>query len=307
MENLTQSSAAKAVRPSQSRVINGVLYSRETVPYAHDIRVHDLGHGHLEALVMPRYAWGEVADLAPSALADLEAAKGCIWVNGGWVPHVPTESEKLDQLARNKERSSRRARTQVRRLCKSKGLSVLLTLTYRENQTDRARMARDFDVFIKRVRRVVPSLQYVCVFEKQKRGAWHAHIAVPRVLSHYMHKGHLVKSYDLLRSMWRGVVGADNGNVDVSKNRRVARSSAKLAAYVSKYISKGFGDCVDGGDSYRASGRALPAAVVVRSAHPAIGGAILDLLDLLGGEVSGCRDFHHALLDCGGYFVSLSP
>jgi len=307
MENLPKATSSKVVPPPQSRVIGGSLYSRDAIPYAHDIRVHDLGHGHLEALVMPRYAWTEVECLAPSALADLEAAKGCIWVNGGWVPHVPTEAEKLDQLTRNKERSSRRARTQVRRLCKSKGLSVLLTLTYRENQTDRARMARDFDVFIKRVRRVVPSLQYVCVFEKQKRGAWHAHIAVPRVLSHYLHKGHMVRSYDLLRSMWRGVVGADNGNVDVSRNKRVARSSAKLAAYVSKYISKGFGDCSDGGDSYRASGRALPAAVVVRSAHPAIGDAIVDLLELLGGEISASRYFHHAVLDCGGYFVSLSP
>ena len=32
-------------------------------------------------------------------------------------------------------------------------------------------------------------LQYVCVFEEQKRGAWHAHLAVQRVQSHYLHKG----------------------------------------------------------------------------------------------------------------------
>ena len=120
-------------------------------------------------------------------------------------------------------------------------MTVLLTLTYRENMTDRDRMQRDFDVFMKRLRRVAPAAQYVCVFERQKRGAWHAHIAVPRVLSHYVYKGQLVRSYDLLRSLWRGVVGADNGNVDVSRNKRVNRSSAKLASYLSKYIGKDFG------------------------------------------------------------------
>ena len=35
--------------------------------------------------------------------------------------------------------------------------------------TDRARMARDFDVFMKRIRRIFPSFEYVCVFEEQKR------------------------------------------------------------------------------------------------------------------------------------------
>ena len=79
----------------------------------------------------------------------------------------------------------------------------MLTLTYRENMTDRARMARDFDVFMKRIRRIFPGFEYVCVFEEQKRGAWHAHLAVQRVQSHYLHKGVLVKSYDLLRAVWR--------------------------------------------------------------------------------------------------------
>ena len=47
----------------------------------------------------------------------------------------------------------------------------------------------------------------------------------------------MVKSYDLLRTVWRAVVG--EGNVDVSKAVRRRRCSvAKLAAYLSKYISK---------------------------------------------------------------------
>ena len=298
-----ETAPSSSTKPIQHRVINGTLYARSATPYAHDIRVHDLGHGHTEATVLPRYAWSEVDNLSQFALADHEASKGHIWSGGGWVPYSATETEKLDLAARNIERSTRRARTQVRRLCKSKGLSTMLTLTYAENMEDRSRMARDFDVFIKRLRRVIPAFQYVCVFERQKRGAWHAHIAVPRILSHYHHGGCVVKSFDLLRSMWRGVIGA-GGNVDVSRNKRIGRSSSKLAGYIAKYIGKSFGSDSEG-NSYRASGRALPAAVVFRS-HPVLWDAFQDLLELLSVDISRSH-FHQAWLPVGGAFVSISP
>lgn len=297
----------RSERPFTTRVIDGCLYARHSTPYAHDIRVHDLGHGHIEASVTPRYGWSELASLSPSALSDHAAAQSSMWVDGAWQPAALSHAELLDRAAQNLERSARRARTKVRRLCKAKGLTTMVTVTYRENMCDRDKMARDFDVFMKRVRRVIPGFQYVCVFEKQKRGAWHAHIAVPRVVSHYMHKGVLVRSYDLLRSLWRGVVGVDAGNIDVSRRKRLGRSTARLASYLSKYITKGFADAACSGDSYRASGRALPAPMVFRSVSPDLSTAMMDVLGLLGSEVSASRDFHHALLDCGGYFVSLAP
>ena len=155
----------------------------------------------------------------------------------------------------------------------------MLTLTYQENMTDRARMARDFDVFMKRIRRIFPAFEYVCVFEEQQRGAWHAHIAVKRVLSHYLHKGALVKSYDLLRAVWRAVVG--KGNVDVSRARRHSqRNISKLASYLTKYLTKTFEDG-GAGDSYRASGKALPKPVVVRSSVTDAGAAAIELIGLL--------------------------
>ena len=290
---------------ASTKVIAGALYARSPTPYADDVRVHDLGHGHVEASALPRYAWHEVEALSEQAQADLAALLA---------DPVPLSGEELlDKLARNKERCTRRARTQVRRLSKSKGLSVLLTLTYRENMTDRARMARDFDVFVKRVRRVIPGFQYVCVFERQKRGAWHAHIAVQRVQVHYQHKGVRVRSYDLLRSMWRAVVGIydgkPNGNIDVSRNRKVNKSAAKLAAYLSKYIGKTFGDgTLDKySNSYSASGAALPPAVVERIASAELQDAMGALVDLLSVELASPCEFHHALLDGGGWFVSLSP
>lgn len=298
---------ALAATPARYRVIEGCLYVRDTLPAAHDIRIHDLGHGHVEALCQPSYAWHEVDRLSPSALTDAAMAEGNIWVDGAWKVRPPeSERDKLYRLTQNRERSARRARTKVRRLCKSRGLTTMLTLTYRENMQDRERMARDFDVFIKRLRRVVPGVQYVCVFERQKRGAWHAHIAVPRVMSHYLHKGTLMRSYDLLRSLWRAVVGADNGNVDVSRNKRIMRSSAKLAAYMSKYIGKTFGDLQIEGDSYRASGRALPPAVSLRYASASLNESASAMFDLIDRELMSMKEFHQAHLDGGGYFFSLS-
>ncbi|MBS0172535.1 MAG: hypothetical protein JSR64_00685 [Nitrospira sp.] len=253
---------------------------------------------------MPRYGWSEV-DATERCLADAAMAQGHIWdqATGEWVPSAVSAAEQAQKDADNKERSVRRARTKVRRLIKSKDLNTMLTLTYRENMVDRARMQRDFDVFMKRVRRIFPGFQYVCVFERQKRGAWHAHIAVRRLLSHYVVKGVMVKSYDLLRTVWRAVVG--EGNVDVSKAVRRRRCSvAKLASYLSKYISKGFDEC-EGGDSYRASGKRLPPPVVIRCSYTCLHEAVSALYDLLETVLQGDR--YSTFLDKGGFYLSSSP
>lgn len=283
------------------RIIDGTLYTRHDTPYAHDVRVFDLGHGHTEAVVLPRYGWSETCALSERARLDYAQALQDLAAG-----NVLSNAEKLDKLAENRERSTRRARTKVRRLAKEKGLTTLLTLTYRENMVDRDRMQRDLDVFLKRVRRVIPGFQYVCVFERQKRGAWHAHLAVEKVLSHYLAGGKLIRSYDLLRSMWRAVVGADNGNVDVSRNKRLARSAAKLAAYLSKYIGKTFDQAEKHVNAYSASGKALPKPMVFRVPGARVTDALGDLLGLLEREVSA-SDLYHGPCDGGGWFVCLSP
>ena len=96
------------------------------------------------------------------------------------------------------------------------------------------------------------------------------------MLSHYVYKGRLVRSYDLLRSLWRGVVGSDNGNIDVSRNKRVNRSSAKLASYLSKYIGKTFDQAEKHVNSYSASGRALPAPTMFQTVGT--GSAVFELV-----------------------------
>jgi hypothetical protein len=121
-----------------------------------------------------------------------------------------------------------------------------------------------------------------------------------------MHKGVLVRSYDLLRAIWRAVVGELGGNIDVARSKAARRSSARIAAYLSKYIGKGL-DAVEGGDSYSASGRALPPPVVIRHLGTDYGGACSALVTLLLSFFPGNTEFHGAHLDGGGYYVALSP
>lgn len=289
----------------QFRTIDGVLYRRHSTPYAYDLRVHQLGK-HVEATAMPRHAWEEVGNVSPGALSDAAMCEGNIWVDGCWQTFQPSEQELLDKAAANRERSARRARTAVRRLCKVKSLDTMLTMTYRANVTDREVIRRHLDMAIKRIRRVIPGFQYVAVLERQKRGAWHAHLAVERVQSHYLHQGVLVRSYDLLRAIWRAVVGELGGNIDVARSKVARRSSARVAAYLSKYIGKGL-DAVEGGDSYSASGRALPRPVVIRHMGADYSSACAALTSLLLSFFPGPCEFHGAHLDAGGYFVALSP
>lgn len=286
------------------RVIDGALYRRETTPYAYDLKVHSLG-AYIEAVALPRYGWGEVGALSPLALSDAAMADGNIWVDGAWQVSPLSQVDLLDRAAMNRERSARRARAAVRKRVKLNGLDTMLTLTYRENMQDRSRIRRDFDVMLKRIRRVIPSFDYVCVFERQKRGAWHAHIACRRIQSHYLHGGVLVKSYDLLRALWRAVVGSSGGNVDVSRQRAVKRSTGRLAAYLSKYIGKGFEGAQDG-DSYSASG-SLPKPATWRhqgaclvEAGEALRRLCLELFD-------GPCEFYSASIEDTVFYCSLSP
>lgn len=111
----------------------------------------------------------------------------------------------------------------------------MLTLTYRDNETDRGRVAKDFKEFVRRVNKLkskaLRKLDYVAVLEPQERGAWHIHCAV-----------HGYQSAEVLRAIWYEIVGRGMGNVDMqgprSKGARKARGVHQIADYLSKYIGK---------------------------------------------------------------------
>lgn len=198
------------------------------------VKAHDLGNGHME-----------ITGTAPT-----------VWVEREW-NHIALETylerviERREEEAEEmRERSltiaANRAKVKVRKLCKAMGSDTLLTLTYRANETDLERSKKDLKEFVRRMRRYMPEFKAVAVYEYQARGAIHWHIAtanVPRVFERKNDQGqtYQVKSFDAIRSVWRGVTKERGGNIDLARRKRNSmRSPARIASYIAKYIVKAF-------------------------------------------------------------------
>lgn len=130
-------------------------------------------------------------------------------------------------------RSLRRRRKAVRQACKSAGFDRMLTFTVRKDCMSR-------DAFGKAVVKTLKlasdslgkKLHYVLTLELQKRGVWHAHVAL---------RGR--QDWKLLISIWRfrvlpsyGTDGAIFDNVRRHKKGKITPS--QIAKYISKYIGK---------------------------------------------------------------------
>lgn len=128
----------------------------------------------------------------------------------------------------NQDRASRRAKSRMRKLILSTKADHLLTLTYRQNMMDFDQAYCDLTKFIRLVRKDLPDWIYIAVAEKQKRGAWHWHLAVSG-------RQDVAK----LRQAWLKVV--QDGNIDVNppKGKSQHRQLA-LVTYLSKYLAKTF-------------------------------------------------------------------
>jgi hypothetical protein len=143
------------------------------------------------------------------------------------------------------------------------GCNSLLTLTYRANVTDLGTAKAHLKEFVRRMRRVVPSFGYVAAFERQERGAWHVHLATHTLpLRLAASNGVKVKSYGVVRAIWRSVTGDLGGNIDQARRKRASRSSAaKLASYLSKYMTKAYAEGDAWSNRFSASQHAIPEAV----------------------------------------------
>lgn len=216
--------------------------------YQHWVRVHDLGQGQKEVLITRSERFHR---------------------NSPWAGLYSLKSQE-ERDADNVARSARRAKTEVRRRCKAMGLDTLLTLTYRSNVQDEALCKRHLEAFVKRMRKLIPGFRYVAAFERQERGAWHIHMAIHRVQSHFHERGVRVKSFNVVRSLWRSVVGDLGGNVDIQRRQKSARKTiAQLAAYLSKYMTKAYADGDAHSKRWTASRFAVPEAsrLLVRHAN----------------------------------------
>lgn len=197
------------------------------------VRAYDLGNGQLEASASRLVTWVE-----------------CDWSEGVIRDHLAMvekyrEDHADEVAARHAARAAQGARKKVRHLCKSMGVDTILTLTYRALVLDLKRCKRHVNEFNRRVKRLIPGLRMVAGYERQKRGAWHVHLATSGVPKTFLQKNALgvpsrVKSFDLLRSIWLSVVGDLGGACNVSRHHKRGSSCAKIAAYISKYITKEF-------------------------------------------------------------------
>lgn len=252
------------------RIIGRDIYEGK-LANEYTVTLHELGHGHKEASISQSVWWDHVGTMSDEAYAFYVAA--C---------NSQTQEQLAEKALAHRERAARRAKTKVRRLCKTMGVDALLTLTYRDNMQDLTQCKAHLKEFVRRVRRLVPGFAYVAAFERQKRGAWHVHLAIHALPFNLPWAGVKVKSYSVIRAIWRAVVGDLGGNIDQARKKRHSRKSpAQMAAYISKYILKAFEDGEDHSNRYSASACTLPPSVRLRFQ----GASLAELIGLVYSEL----------------------
>lgn len=189
----------------------------------------DFGNGHREAVI-----WREAPDLERAAERAMERDLG-----PSALPLAEVDREG------NRERAVRRAKQRVRHLSKSMIVNALWTLTYRANVQDRELVLRHLKEFVRRVKRVLGEWRYIAVLERQERGAYHVHIATHALPVRLVAGGVKVKSWDVMRAIWRSITGDLGGNFDEAKRKRRNGNGSKpikgagaIARYIAGYVAK---------------------------------------------------------------------
>lgn len=180
------------------------------------VRVRHMQGGQVEISGFPTTAW------RPRDM----------WLGKGNVPAARGKSEHKES---NQERSARRSVQAIRLRCKAISADRMVTLSTRACITDLDEFATLFDAFRRRMRKH-RDFEYVAVPERQKRGAWHVHIAV-----------HGKTALRLAIAVWNSVLGGKGngychirnpGRSDSRRGNGKQWEGHRLAAYISKYISK---------------------------------------------------------------------
>lgn len=154
-------------------------------------------------------------------------------------PRFTGTREKPDHLDPDSiERAEKRAKKRVRHLIKSLGCDRLFTLTRRESDPahfwDRQQWVNAWDRFVRLCKKAGIDLAYVAVLELHKKGNFHLHVGLTGRIN--------IKH---ARQIWYAICGGHGqGNVDVRYKQHLTdfQRRAGLAKYVSKYITKGFGE-----------------------------------------------------------------
>lgn len=195
------------------------------------------------------------------------------------------------------ERSRTRARQRVRYHAKNIGANRLLTLTKRESAESGYSTPddwqRDWARFCRIYKKYFPDqpFMFVAVLEQHKDSEhFHLHIA-----TYSKQKMPL----EVMRRIWWDICGGRGmGNVDIKYIRQQGHhGTARIARYLSKYISKGF-DALERFNKkrYWVSDRDLPEAQRIWLRSRNIGDAIKEVLDRSPGTITFGNDG-------GGFFI----
>lgn len=223
------------------KIVDGLRFTGEPVANCFDVRTWS-SNGVTERFARPVIEWTE-SSLLDGGYPDIpyddpDPVKDAEWL----------EEQRLKSL----KASARRAKTACRRFIISENFDEMLTLTYRENQTDRLLCKKHFKEWVRRMKKALVGFRFCASFEAQERGAMHIHCATHRLPPMAVYhsgrgaKGVKVKAWQVGTRIWRDIVGKNNGMCFVGGRtpfgapRRQRMSLAKMAGYVSKYILK---DC----------------------------------------------------------------
>lgn len=245
------------------------------------VRVQKFDNGQRETLIQPRYLYIP----ATSDPDDPEAHVVEVDQSGTLLELKQLE----ERAARARWKSGQRAKRNCRWKIKEAGFNEMLTLTYRANQTDLALCRKHFAAWLRKMRKALPGFRGVWGFERQERGSWHVHVACDRLPRLMQFRGTKVVSWRVGTALWRDVVGVNNGMCFVGgKGGRFNRyrSPAKIAGYVSKYLTKDHENGEFGArmwDSTR--GLTPPPAMTMEFPGLSLGDAISMAFDLPDGHV----------------------
>lgn len=139
----------------------------------------------------------------------------------------------------NQMKAAARAKRKMRHLVKNMMADHLVTFTRREPEGSEywtpEQWAKAWDRFRRLLVRVIGDFPYVAILEEHKKGNYHLHAAwCGRV------------NVGIVRKMWLAAIGGGkgSGNIDAKKIKVPAGGdrAARIARYISKYVSKHFED-----------------------------------------------------------------
>ncbi len=262
--------------------------------------------GQMEHKLWPRRIYVPLADIDnPEVWADPPIDQ-----SGTVLEAERLEKQRLLAL----EKSARRAKQGCSHKIKEAGFSSLLTCTTRENITDFDLFRQHWAAMLRKLAAHVPDFAAVFAFERQERGAWHVHAAIHKLPVYlWVPQGPgskrkvMVRSWDYLRRLWRSIVGEGNIDVDGHRKRRGKRgghrahaSLARLAGYVSKYLTKDHATGPVGRNRWGSTQGIKPPKPAVRQLPPM---PLSEAIDLAFHLPDGHRIVRHAVFNFGKCWV----